>query len=107
MKTPEIFLVKLSCQIGEVLPGLVLKSGDIKPLLQKDYWPSEWFSKSSFMRSFPICQKVLDISQIVIASAHNCSSNPDGNSTADVSSFILRTVLLAISFVSDLGVEVR
>ena len=27
---------KTSCQIGDVLPGLVLKSGDVQPLLQKE-----------------------------------------------------------------------
>ena len=31
------------------------------------YWPFEWFFKSSCIRRFPVCQKVLDISQIAIA----------------------------------------
>ena len=36
MYTQERFLVKLSCQIDEVLIDLVLKSGDIQPLLQTE-----------------------------------------------------------------------
>ena len=70
-----------SCQIGEDLIDLALKSDDIHPLLQKEFrsyrvilnqwtkrndWSFEWFSKSSFARSFPFCQEVLDISQIAI-----------------------------------------
>ena len=31
------------------------------------FWPFEWFSKSSFKRSFPVCQVVLDISLIATA----------------------------------------
>ena len=34
---------------------------------KKDYWPFEWFSKSSFIRSLPISQAVLDVSQMAIA----------------------------------------
>ena len=30
-------------------------------------WPFEWFSKSSFVRCFPICQEVLDLSKIAMA----------------------------------------
>ena len=36
MLNQEKFLVKLFCQIGEVLIGLVLKSGEDQPLLQKE-----------------------------------------------------------------------
>ena len=57
------------------------------------------------MRSFPICQEVLNISQIAI---HHFSSNPDCSNTAEVPSFTLRTALSAMPFVSDRrGVEVR
>ena len=34
---------------------------------KRNCWPIEWFSKSSFIRSSPICQEVLDISQIATA----------------------------------------
>ena len=41
-------------------------------------------------------------------SAHQFSSGPDWNNTADVPSFTLRTALSAIPFVSDLcGVDVQ
>ena len=33
--SPERFLIILSCQIDEVLPGLELESDDIQPWLQK------------------------------------------------------------------------
>ena len=32
-----------------------------------NYWPLEWFSESPFVRSLPICQEVLDMSQRAIA----------------------------------------
>ena len=60
-------LVKRSCQIGEVLIGLVLDSGDIQPLLKKNCWYFEWFSEPSFIRSFFLCHEVLDMSQIATA----------------------------------------
>ena len=34
---------------------------------KRHHWPFEWFSKSSFARSFPIGQEVLDVSQIATA----------------------------------------
>ena len=34
---------------------------------KRNYWPFEWFSKSSFIRCFPISKEVLDISQIAIS----------------------------------------
>ena len=34
---------------------------------KRNYWPFEWFSKSPFIRSFPVCQEILDILQIVLA----------------------------------------
>ena len=30
------------------------------------YWPFDWFSKTSFVRRFPICQEVLSVSQIAM-----------------------------------------
>ena len=74
------------------------------------YWPFEWFSKSSFIRCFRVCQEVLDITQIAMASTeadHHLSSSPDCRNTADVPSFTRRTDLLATPFVSDRwGVDV-
>ena len=52
-----------------------------------------WFSESSFVRCCPICEEVLNISQITIAfheSAHHSLSRPDCNSTVDVPPFFLR-----------------
>ena len=61
---------------------------------------------------FPIRQKILNVSQIATAfhveSAHQLSSRPDCNNTAEVPSFTLRTALSAIPLVSDLcGVDVQ
>ena len=64
-----IFQVKVSYQNGGA---------------KRNYSPFEWFSKSSFIRSFPLCQEVLDISQITTA-FHRIS--PDRNNTADIPSF--------------------
>ena len=69
----------------------------------------KWTSKSSLTRCSPICHEVLNISQIAIA-IHR--TRPPyfihSNNTADVPSFILRTALSAIPFVSDRwSVEVR
>ena len=54
----------------------------------------EWFTKSSLIWSFPICQEVLNISQIAIA--FHKSWPP----LADVPSFTRRTARSAIPFVS-------
>ena len=54
-------------QIDEFSPYLSVKTDDIQPLSpQSTNWPFEWFSKSSFVWRFPICQEVVDISQMAI-----------------------------------------
>ena len=53
-------------------------------------WSFEWFSKSSFVQCFPVCQE-----------------GPDCSNAAHVPSFTRRTALSAMSFVSDRWGEVR
>ena len=51
-----------------VLTGLVQKKGVMfNHCTRRNHWASEWFSESPFMKSFPICQEVLNISQIAVA----------------------------------------
>ena len=98
------FLVILSCQTDEFVIHLSLKSDDIQTLLQRHYLPIEWFSISSFFRSFPVCQKVL---AIFAESKSIPSSNPDCSNTADEPS-ICRTALSPMPLVQNRwGVEMR
>ena len=53
-------------------------------------WPFEWFSTSSSVRSFTVCQEVLDISQMAIAFhrvSRPLSSNLDCSNTAESTFF--------------------
>ena len=71
---------------------------------KRNYWAFEWFSKSSFTRSFPVCQEVLNISQMAIGFhriSHHFSSNPHCCNSAEVPSFTLRTALSTMPCVSD------
>ena len=53
---------------GGVLTGLSQESDDIQPSTpKKNDWTTERFSKLPFVRSFPVCQEVLDIAQIALA----------------------------------------
>ena len=64
----ERFLVVLSFRIDEF--SLCLSLGLWEVFLQCTRWNNwsfERFTKSSFIRSFPVCQEVLDISQIAMA----------------------------------------
>ena len=98
-------LVRLSHQIGGALTGLSKKSDDVRPLRRTERSVLQMrFSESSFVRCFPICQEILNISQIAIA-FHRISPpffiQARLQQTADVPSFILRTALSAIPCVSD------
>ena len=79
---------------------------------KRNHWPFECFSESPFIKSFPICQEVLDISQIAKA-CHRIKppffvQTRLQNSSADVPSFTLRAALSAIPCVCDLcGVDVQ
>ena len=103
--TPERFRVGLSCQIDEFMIDLALKSDDIQPLLQKELWSFEWFSKSPFVRSFLFCQEVLNISQIAIA-LHRISPpffiHASWQQYSRRSFFILRTALSDENSLQDL-----
>ena len=65
--------------------------------------PFEWFSKSSFIRSFAITQSVLKISKVAVK-FHGIRP-PTLNNIADVPSFILRTALSqqTLQFLNDEG----
>ena len=64
----------------------------------------KWFSEKPYMMCFPICQEIMNISQI--ATAFHRTSTPFF--TADIPSKTLRTTLSAMPFVSDRwSVEVR
>ena len=86
------------------LTFLPMKSDDIQPLLPNGITgPLNGFSESPFTKGFSHLPGSLGD-----FAAQNFSSKPDCNSSAEVPSFILRTALSAMPFVSDRrSVEVR
>ena len=109
-----IFQVKLSCQIGGAWTGLLQKSDNIQPLHQKESLGLYMVLRIAFHEGFSHLPGRLghfaDNNSIPWnqPTIFHFSYKPDCNSTAEVRSFILRTALSAIRFVSDRWcVEVR
>ena len=64
---PKNILVRFSSQNDGVLTGLSQRSDDIQQFAPNGMiGPFAWFSQSSLMRCLPICQWVLNISQMAI-----------------------------------------
>ena len=67
-RNPDRFLVVLSFRNDEFTLCLSLGVWEIFHQCAKwNNWSLKWFTESSFVRSFPVCQEILDISQMAIA----------------------------------------
>ena len=111
MHTQEISLVRLLCHIDEVWIYHVMRSDDTQSLLRMVLLVLWMVLRIVFHGDFPVCQEVLDISQIVIAFHRICPPffHPILIEAKQLkyNSSTLRTALSAMQFVSDRwGVDV-
>ena len=99
------FQIFSAIRIDELLIGLVEKSDDIQPLLQKGIiGPLNDSPKRLSYGVFPSARRSWMFGREQRHSKksdHHLSSSPDCNNTADVPSFTRRTALSAMPFVSD------
>ena len=98
MQIRRISPIKLSYQIGGALTGLMQKSDNHRT---KQYDGAfKWFSESSFMKCFSICQEILNTSQIAIAFHEICPPifHPSQIATIRWTSLLLFCALLFRQF---------